>query len=112
NIIYWLKEWDPSRTFEQARTTIYWYDSQIYEADIKINAEHFSYSFGDEPEVGRVDLESLVLHELGHVLGLAHPEDGSDSVMNAYLRSSYLRREPLPMDLSSLSCEYRLAGSE
>jgi predicted Zn-dependent protease len=112
NVIYWLTEWDANRNFEQARTTIYWYDSQIYEADVKINAEHFDFSFGEMPEIGKVDLESLVLHELGHVLGLAHMDDAYESVMSPYLRSSHLRREPSQVDLSSLSCEYPIKGSE
>ncbi len=112
NVIYWFRAWQKDRPFEQARTTIHWMSTDIYEADIKINGENFSYAFGDHPVAGRVDFESLMLHELGHVLGLAHTPASEESVMHAYLRSSSLRREPMNIDLTSLSCEYRVAGLE
>jgi hypothetical protein len=63
----------------------------IVKADIRYNAE--SYIFGDAlREFGRgsriiVDLESLSLHELGHLLGLSHVSTDEDrySVMNPSL---------------------------
>jgi hypothetical protein len=44
---------------------------RIVEADIYLNADGFSWS--DSPEEGSVTLEPVLLHELGHVLGLLHP---------------------------------------
>jgi hypothetical protein len=63
----------------------------IVKADIRYNAQY--YVFGDalsEYSQGQrtvVDLESLALHELGHLLGLSHitPEDDKYSVMNPSL---------------------------
>lgn len=43
----------------------------IIEADIFFNAR-FPFSVAANGEAGRVDLESVVLHELGHLLGLGH----------------------------------------
>ncbi|MEO8683101.1 MAG: matrixin family metalloprotease [Vicinamibacterales bacterium] len=43
----------------------------IVEADIFFN-EHFNWSVAPQGEPGRVDLESVALHELGHLLGLSH----------------------------------------
>lgn len=64
---------------------------QIATADIRYNGEY--YILGDSlilqatesREV--VDLESLALHELGHLLGLAHCDSSVDaySIMNPYL---------------------------
>jgi hypothetical protein len=47
----------------------------IYEADIFFNTSFvFSVAPGGQP--GRVDLESVALHELGHLLGLGHSAIG------------------------------------
>lgn len=43
----------------------------IIEADVFFNTR-FSWSVSPQGEAGRVDLESVALHELGHLLGLGH----------------------------------------
>lgn len=43
----------------------------IVEADVFFNTR-FTWSVSSQGEAGRVDLESVALHELGHVLGLGH----------------------------------------
>lgn len=65
--------------------------SSIVKADIRYNAEY--YIFGDalkdfsEGKRTIVDLESLALHEVGHLLGLTHVSEKDDrySVMNPSL---------------------------
>jgi predicted Zn-dependent protease len=52
-----------------------------------------------------VDLQSLVLHELGHVLGLAH-NTMTDSVMQASLASGQIRETPGTTDINDLKCGY------
>ena len=44
---------------------------EIIEADVFFNAR-FSWSTAASGEAGRVDLESVALHEIGHLLGLGH----------------------------------------
>ncbi len=104
NVIYWLEEWDSSKESEQARTTIYWKLDRIEEADLRINAENFTY-FTDEIDAGTVHLKSLVVHELGHVLGLKHNEK-EGSVMNSILANFALRDEISDHELDSFKCEY------
>lgn len=105
SVIYWREDWDDVRTSEQARTTIFWKGSQIQEADIQVNARDFNFFWGDQAVSGAVDVESLMLHELGHVLGLGHNE-ASLSVMASRLASATLRRDPSKADVDSLRCEY------
>ena len=105
NIIYWQNSWESERSFEQARTTVYWTGSRIYEADVRVNAKDFSYSWGTTPESGKVDLESLLVHEFGHVLGLAHTVNPK-SVMVKSLANDILRRTPQQFDIASARCEY------
>ena len=105
SIIYFLNSWESDRTNEQARTTVYWTGNRIYEADIRVNAHDFKFFWGTDLVSGRVDIESLVLHEMGHVLGLAH-NTTETSVMAVSLPSAYLRRDLYKADLSSVKCEY------
>ena len=104
--VYWKSTWDANRPNEQARTTVYWQGESIYESDVQLNAFNFSYFTDGEPvDFSKVHLESLLVHEFGHVLGLAHRED-SGSVMKTSLLNGYIRDEPGHVDMSSLSCEY------
>jgi hypothetical protein len=65
--------------------------SSIVKADIRYNAEFYIFgnSLEEFSEGARtiVDMESLALHELGHLLGLAHVKEDEDrfSVMNPSL---------------------------
>ena len=105
NIIYFMDSWEQDRTNEQARTTVYWAGTRIYEADIRVNARDFNYFWSDNVSSGRVDIESLILHEMGHVLGLGH-NTSAKSVMAKSLPSAFLRRDLSDSDLSSIRCEY------
>lgn len=105
SMIYWFDTWDPNRTTEQARTTIYWSGTEIFEADIRVNAADFSYYFGENSNFSEVDLQSLMVHELGHALGLAHNVNHG-SVMNFTLDHGQDRRKLDDVDLASLKCEY------
>lgn len=59
------------RTLGQTQFLINELTGEILEADIFLNAA-FPWSVATAGESGRHDLESVVLHELGHLLGLAH----------------------------------------
>src|SRR5690606_31505228 len=84
SIIYWRSTWESDRASEQARTTVYWIGDQIKEADIRVNAQDFRF-YWNQHSVG-INIEALILHELGHVLGLKHRDEGG-SVMATYLAS-------------------------
>jgi hypothetical protein len=105
NIIYQMSSWEYDRRNEQARTTVYWAGDRIREADIRINNAYFSFSTSDLLIANRVDMQSLMVHELGHVLGLAHT-NVAGSVMAKTLPSATPRRELSATDLKSIRCEY------
>ena len=105
NVIYWLNSWENEKSTEQARTSIYWIGDQIREADIRLNDKDFNF-FVDQAESAQdVHLESLLIHELGHVLGLKH-KDGQGSVMATYLASQFVRNKVSQTDRDNLKCEY------
>jgi hypothetical protein len=104
NVIYMLSDWEADKANEQARTTVYWAGDRVYEADIRINDRNFDFSWGD-PEPERVDMQSLILHEFGHVMGLAHSVT-PQSVMARSLPNATKRRELSVADQTSIRCEY------
>ena len=105
NIIYYLHTWESDKSNEQARTTVYWAGDRIYEADVRINAKDFTFSSGNSLEPSRVDMQSLILHEFGHVLGLAHSV-ATQSVMARSLPNDIMRRSLALSDEDSIRCEY------
>lgn len=104
SVIYWMKSWDPNKVNrEQARTDIYWIGDQLTEADLSFNS--LGFTIKTNPGNNEVDTESLVLHELGHALGLAHAHQ-SESVMATTLSFRTLRQTLQPEDVQSVTCEY------
>lgn len=119
NGIYFLTEWESDRQSEQGRTSVYWAGDQIQEADIRINASDFSY-YDQTPQqlIGSYALqgtgqtvsegysfEALVLHEMGHLLGLKHRE--GTTVMATQLAAFTDRVQLAAEDQSSIACEYK-----
>lgn len=119
NAIYFLSEWESDRMSEQGRTSVYWAGDQIQEADIRINAANFSY-YNQNPQllIGSRNLkktgqqvgdgysfEALLLHEMGHFLGLKHQD--VNSVMAARLAAYTDRVQLASTDKDAISCEYK-----
>ena len=105
NLIYWMPTWEADKSTEQARTSVYWVGNQINEADIRLNAKDFKFYLDTPQSYADVHLESLLVHELGHVLGLKHRDDGG-SVMATYLASKTIRDNIGDADRTDLKCEY------
>ena len=106
NGIYFLSTWDSAESKEQGRTAIKWDVSKIRDADIKINSQNFKFFIeGDTDTAGKISIESLMLHEMGHALGLKHITE-SGSSMQPFLASSTSRAAPGNVDINSLNCEY------
>lgn len=106
NLIYWMTEWPEDQKNQQARTTIRWSVSKLFDADIKINAKDYSYfTVGDHAVEDKISLLSIMIHEIGHGLGLSHIYDSS-SVMQTYLAAGVNRDTPAQVDIESLKCEY------
>lgn len=94
---------------EQARTSISYRGDMIYEADILIDAtERFYYEKQEiRSSQRKINFESLLVHELGHVLGLEHIEDAAGSVMHPKLQFGEYRVDITDADYESLACEYQ-----
>lgn len=107
SVIYFRSNWSGSEQMKrkQAITTIHWAGSLIFEADLAVNTRHFQYSVESQPTPSEVDFESLMVHEIGHVLGLDH-DDSQVTVMAEKLPSGVVRRDIPSGDVENLRCEY------
>jgi predicted Zn-dependent protease len=100
-----MNTWEADKPSEQARTSIYWAGNTIQEADLRINNKNFSFYIDSPAKDTDVQLTSLLVHELGHVLGLKH-NDQEPSVMATYLAMHTIRKDLSAQDLTSIECEY------
>lgn len=80
---------------------------EIWDADIAINSANNALTIRNDKV--RTDLESVLVHEVGHFIGLAHSKVG-DSVGNAVMYESYspgiIRRDLQPDDIEGLCTIY------
>lgn len=104
NIIYYETSYSRD-TNEQAFTNLKWSGDKIKDADIIINAKDFKFYTRDNPIRNAVSLETLLVHELGHLLGLDHVKD-SGQVMYPWLPTNTDKSGLETFDPKILKCEY------
>lgn len=74
-------------------------------ADIIVN--YRDHSFSTNPTGGQFDIQTVILHELGHFVGLKHPEDAYvNAVMQNSLSPAYAKRTLRPYDINSIVSNY------
>lgn len=77
---------------------------EIYHADILVNYDFFSFRTGNSGS--GYDLETVILHELGHFLGLYHDSTNINSIMYPYIGMSTNNRTPYQTDLNNIANKY------
>lgn len=80
NVIYWIERgWEHDREAIGLTTLFYIDDAsnpkdgRLIDADITLNGEHFRFSTSGSPDHSMIDVENVMAHELGHLMGLDHP---------------------------------------
>jgi hypothetical protein len=77
---------------------------EIQHADIVFN--NFDYSFSIDNSKGTFDLESVMLHELGHFLGLIEHSESKESVMFPNIAHDSVHRELYWEDINQINSLY------
>lgn len=99
-VVYNVTDWK-RHPREQGVTRLYWEAASITSATVAINSDKFEYFFGKKGK--GVSLDSLMVHEFGHVIGLVHYEG---SVMNPYLAKDTYVAEIGKHEIDSINCVY------
>lgn len=79
---------------------------EMVHADIIINFKDFTYSL-DDLIIGAYDFKTVVLHEMGHFIGLPHNRAFGSSIMYPYLATNESHRQVDNYDVNSLSALYQ-----
>lgn len=80
--------------------------NRIVHADIMVNYQTHQFYLDHTPnKFGKYDLKTVVLHELGHLVGLDHLS--GNAVMNAFLSTGEQKRAPLLNDTTALRALYQ-----
>lgn len=97
----WLARNDGEQQIAITRITSVSRTGQVLDTDIEVNTGHYQFTLN--PDSGGLDLESVLLHELGHLLGFDHVAR-ADSVMQTMLPENTSRRTLGSQDIVGL-CE-------
>ncbi len=85
---------------------------EIYDADMAINSgPKFPLSLGDPVPDGGYDLQSIITHEAGHFLGMAHSPDPNATMYAQYEVGTTSKRMLSPDDTAGICSIYAADGN-
>ncbi len=91
-------------------TTYQTSSGRITDADILLNADYGWWTGADDCH-GAYDVQAIVTHEVGHLLGLAHDDGNTDSTMYPTASTcETLKRDLADGDLEGLAYLYQVVG--
>lgn len=92
NLIIWRNTWPPpgvtdatiTKDMPAVTTVIYNTDTGvIVDADIDLNGHNFFWTSSDDPSEVATDVQNIITHEIGHLLGLGHTAEKEASMFES-----------------------------
>jgi hypothetical protein len=91
-----------------ATAIVFYMNNTIVEADVKIN-DAYSWDATGHPAATAFDLQSVLLHEMGHLLGLGH-DDEALATMYDSIAMGTLKRTLSATDRAGIAAVYPCAA--
>lgn len=115
NVMIWVNEseWDSSWTDAFAVTVPVFYQQtgEIIDADI-LFSKAFKWSVDVNGEEGKADLQSIATHEIGHLLGLDHPNNSDATMYWSALEGEIHKRTLAADDIQGICYLYYVPGKD
>lgn len=109
NLVQWLMDWPDDWSSDQlAQTGIVWNErtGEILDVDIVLNGQDYYWSASS---ITVTDIENVLTHEIGHLLGFAHTTNPDASMYDGYSEGETLKRDLSATDIRGL-CEVYPSG--
>jgi len=84
---------------------------EIFDADMEVNTHDQHVTLVDPVPEGGYDFASIVVHETGHFLGLAHSGDNRATMFASYVRGATAMRHLTSDDVAGICAVYRPDGT-
>jgi len=102
-VVYREKRWPHESSGHNVALTTTTFDpvtGELFDADIELNAANFEFSTDDED--ASYDLESVLVHEAGHFLGLGHSDAIEATMFSVYAEGDTSLRVLDPDDVAAI----------
>ena len=110
-VVFWDEGW-PHTTLggviALTTTTHIPQDGRIIDADIELNATNFEFALlnNANSNTSKTDLANTMVHEIGHLLGLAHTSDADATMFASATPGEILKRTLDCDDISAIAFKY------